>query len=465
LTAQKAQLPLSQKIFWGFGGFAENLANNTLPSLAYLIFGVGMGISPLYIGIALSASRILDAVTDPLMGNITDNTKSRWGRRRPYIFLGAILMAVIFASIWFTPRSGATSMLFQVTYLITTCSLFYVAFTIWVIPYSGLGLEMVTDYDERTRLMTFRVFPSYIMGVAIASFYKLTLMENVWGGDEVTGARYVCIIVALVMLLTGIIPSLFCKERYAQTVQEKINLWRSIILTLKDKPFLLLVGSVFFVFVSLFFMLPLLTYISLYFVCQGDKQLVGTIGVYTGFIQMAAQILSTAAIGYFAIYFDKKKLLITGLLIGIVGYLSSWFLFTPSYPYLIILPPIIINIGLCACWVLNGSFSADICDYDELKTGRRREGMYSAVFGFLNKLAIALVMALSSWVLVKLGFEGEDLHPTAEQLFTLRWFYIVVPVIAMICAILCMWRYPLTKERVKEIQEKLKQIRGETSLV
>ena len=135
----------------------------TSTSLAFLIFGVGMGISPLYIGLALSASRIVDAVTDPLMGNITDNTKSRWGRRRPYIFLGAILMSIIFASIWFTPRSA--SELWQATYLIVTCSLFYMAFTIWVIPYSGLGLEMVIDYDERTRLMTFRVFPSYIVGI------------------------------------------------------------------------------------------------------------------------------------------------------------------------------------------------------------------------------------------------------------------------------------------------------------
>jgi GPH family glycoside/pentoside/hexuronide:cation symporter len=161
--------------------------------------------------------------------------------------------------------------------------------------------------------------------------------------------------------------------------------------------------------------------------------------------------------------FDKKVVLIGGLVIGILGYASSWFLFTPAHPYLTILPPVIINIGLCACWVLNGSFNCDICDYDELKTGRRREGMYSAVFAFLTKLAIAFVMAVSSWVLVKLGFEGTDLHPTAQQLFTLRWIYIVIPAVAMSAAILCMWRYPLTKARVTEIQEQLKQKRGEAA--
>ncbi len=450
---KKSSVPISQKAIWGLGGFAENLSNNTILSLAYLIFGVGMGISPLYIGIALSASRILDAVTDPIMGNITDNTVSRWGRRRPYIFVGAILMSFIFASIWYTPRNG--SEIFQAVYLITTCSLFYVAFTIWVIPFSGLGLEMVTDYDERTRLMTFRVVPSFLVGILIASLYAITLKSEWWGGDEVVGARYVGTIIAGLILITGILPSIYCKERYAQKKQEKIDLWSAILFTLKDRAFLLLVGSVFFVFVALFYMIPLLTYINLYHVCDGDKILTGRLGVFTGPTQAVGQILATIAIGFFAKYFDKKNVLITGLIIGIIGYLSSWILFTPSNPYLAIIPPVIINIGLCACWVLNGSFSADICDYDELKTGRRREGMYSAVFGFLNKAAIALVMLVSSWVLVRLGFEGNNIHPSTQQLFTLRWTYIVIPTISMIGAILCMWNYPLTKKKVAEIQKEL----------
>jgi len=455
----KPTLSVAKKLAWGIGGFAENLANNALLTLAYPIFGVGMGLSPFYIGLALSASRIIDAITDPIMGNITDNTKSRWGRRRPWIFIGAILMSLVFAAIWFTPR--LENQLIPAIYLIVMCSLFYMAFTIWVVPFSGLGLELVEDYVERTRLMAFRVAPSFIVGAAIGSLYKITLMEHLWGGDEVIGARYVGLIVGSLMLVTGIIPAIFSRERFATTRQEKTKIWLALTLTIKNEPFLLLIGSVFFVFVALFFMIPLLTYISLYYVCNGSKQLMASIGVYIAFVQATFQLLSMFAISYLAKFLDKKKVLIGGLLLGIFGYLSSWFLFTPKYPYLTILPPVIINIGLCACWVLNGSFSADICDYDELKTGRRREGMFSAVFGFLNKLAIALVSTLSSWVLVRLGFEGENLNPTIEQLFTLRWFYIVVPVTAMVGAILCMWKYPLTRERVKEIQGELREIRGE----
>ncbi|MBN2369816.1 MAG: MFS transporter [Vicinamibacteria bacterium] len=462
MTKKRPALSIMQKSLWGIGGFAENLANNALLTLSYPIFAVGMGMSPLYVSFALSASRFIDTVTDPLMGNITDNTKSRWGRRRPWVFIGAILMSGVFAAIWFTPRDQST--FWSAAYLIAICSLFYMAFTVWVIPYSGLGLELAVDYEERTRLMAFRVAPSFIVGIAIGSLYKITLMKDVWGGDEIVGARYVGSIIAVLMLITAIIPSIFCKERYARINQEKTGLWRAVSLTIKDKPFLMLVGSVFFVFVGLFFMIPLLTYISLYHVSAGDKDLMATIGMYTAFVQATTQLLSMFAIGYLSKFYDKKKILIAGLVIGILGYLSSWFLFTPHRPFLTILPPVIINIGLCACWVLNGSFSADICDHDELKTGRRREGMYSAVFGFLNKLAIAVVTTISGWVLVRLGFEGENLNPTVQQLFTLRWFYIVVPVAAMAGAIACMWKYPLTKQRVREIQEKLKAIRGDTNL-
>jgi Na+/melibiose symporter-like transporter len=185
------------------------------------------------------------------------------------------------------------------------------------------------------------------------------------------------------------------------------------------------------------------------------KELAGILGIYTGITQTATQLISIFVINKVSRYYDKKTVLIAGLLIGIFGYLSSWFFFTPELPYLAILPPVIINIGLSACWVLIGSFSADICDYDELKTGKRREGMYSAVNGFLSKLSIAAVTIISSGVLIFLGIKGQDPHLSVQQLFTLRWIYIVVPSAAMIIAIIFMWKYPLSKMKVKEIQAQL----------
>ena len=102
----------------------------------------------------------------------------------------------MFTSVWFTPRYQPGAW-WPIIYLVLMTSLFYSAFTLWNIPYSGLGLELETDYEERTKLMIFRVAPSFIVGILIGALYKLTLMKDVWHGDEVIGARYVCSIVAV----------------------------------------------------------------------------------------------------------------------------------------------------------------------------------------------------------------------------------------------------------------------------
>src|SRR5690606_11071976 len=130
-------------------------------------------------------------------------------------------------------------------------------------------------------------------------------------------------------------------------------------------------------------------------------------------------------------------------------------LFTPTAHFLGVLPPVIINIGLAACWPLIGAFTADICDYDELKTGARREGMYSAVTGFLIKLAIALVTIIASAVLIWVGIDGANPIITINDLTTIRSLYVIIPTIAMFGTIFFIWKYPLSKLRVGEIQDQL----------
>lgn len=480
-----------KKVAWGFGGVAENLSMNVIPTLAYNIFQIGMGISPFAIGMALSASKIIEAVSDPFFGSMSDNTRSRFGRRRPWIFAGAIIISLVFISIWFTPRNVSdmtflgmtfTGSFLQAAYFVSTVSLFFLVFAIWQIPFTALGLEMEEDYTERTKLQTYKQIFSYVIGTAIGSLYLFTQMKDLWGGDEVTGARYVGVIVAIVIFIAAITPALVCRERIV-VKHDKVPFWPSFFETLKDRPFRLLMGSIFFVFVALFFMLPLLTYISMYYVSTDGmhkviswswqspfsfgiiekylthKEFNGYIGAYTAVVQTITQILSALAVNKVGKYFDKKTVLLSGLSIAIVGYMSSWIFFTPELPYLSILPPIIINIGLSACWVLIGSFTADICDWDEYNTGKRREGMYSAVTGFLIKLSIAFVIAISSWVLIQLGIEGSDPVLSPDKIFTLRYMYILIPVSAMLLSVYFMWKYPLTKSKVMEVQTELNKRR------
>lgn len=479
-----------QKFAWAFGGVAENLAMNVIPTLVYNIFQIGMGISPFIIGLAMSASKFIEGISDTFFGNLSDNTRTRFGRRRPWIFIGAILLALVFTAVWFTPRDpngieflglALSGKFIQNFYFIGIISIFYIVLAIWQMPFSALGLEMETDYSERTKLQTYKQIFSYLIGVVIGSLYLITQMKDVWGGDEVVGARHVGVIIGIIILFVGIVPALFCKEHAAADVQkqEKVPFIPSLLETFQSKPFLLLMAAIFFIFFALFFMLPLLGYISMYHVCSDGmhtvldwswkdpfnfsikekfvthKELAGYLGFYTAIVQPITQIIAVIIVNRVAGKFDKRTILITGSVVAIIGYFASWFLFTPTIPVLAVFPPVIINIGLAACWPLIGSFTADVCDYDELKTGARREGMYSAVSGFLIKLAIALVTIAASWVLIAVGIDGANPIISVENITLIRIMYVVIPSLGMLGTIIFISYYPLSKSRVFEIQEQL----------
>jgi Na+/melibiose symporter-like transporter len=468
------RVPVGQKIAWGMGGFAENLANNALLSVVYPIFEVALKLNPVYIGIALSASRFLDAFVDPVVGNLTDNTKSRWGRRRPWIFVGAILMAFFFALTWFVPTGLGQTGLFM--WLMVCALLFFLGFTVFVIPYSGLGLEMAVDYNERTRLQVFRLVPAFIGGALVYWLYKLALLD-VFKGDgsvprEVVGMRWVGIGAGILILICAMAPALFTRERFASQTREHVPFLRALKLTFTDKSFAMLMGSVFAVFLGLFFVSPLMTYIGIYHVCGGAdparaeqaKNLFAEINGLTGTIGMVAQLAAMPVIAFAAKYVDKKTVLFTGLGIAIFGYASSWWLFTPENPWLMIAPPLITNLGLCSCWVVNGSFVADICDQDELKNGTRREGMYSAVFAFVYKSAIGLVALASSALLAWAGADSSGGLVSPDALGRIRSSYAILPSICLGLAIVSMVAYPLTRGRVREIQDALRARRGDAPL-
>lgn len=496
-TVTKSKSTGGEKLAWASGGIAENLSMNTLPTLSYNIFNIGMGISPFVIATAMSASKFIEGFSDTFFGSLSDNTRSRFGRRRPWIFAGAFLLAIFFVAMWF-PQEVVTflgldpmgvvfhafgnAFTAQDLYFIIAVSLFFIVVAVWQMPFAALGLEMEDDYTERTKLQTYKQFFSYGIGILIGSLY---LMSVVLGkgkaGGEVAGAQHLAVFIGVAIVFFGIIPALFCKERSAAVIkkQEKVPFWPSLIETFKSQPFILFIISFFFVFMALFFMLPLLGYVTMYHVGYDGmhtvldwswhhpftfsiqetfvthKELAGYLGFYTAVVQPTTQIITVIILNRVAKYFDKRTVIIGASLITIVGYLSSWVFFTPSCYVLAILPPVIVNIGLAACWPMIGAFTADICDYDELRTGTRREGMYSAVCGFLIKLAQAIVMIAAGWMLVQIGVNGANPVITVEKMLSVRIFYMIIPTVAMIGTIVFIWKYPLTKQKVYEIQQQL----------
>lgn len=457
-STNKPEASFREKALWGLGGFGENMANGALTSLANAIYQIGYGLNPVVIGWVLASSRIFDAITDPWMGNLTDNTRSRWGRRKPYVVLGAVMLAFSFALLWLPPAGlGPTGI---AIYLCFAAFLFYLSFTVFVIPYSALGLEMVTDYGARTRLFVFRLVPSFVASLLMPTLYAVA-RSDLFGNNELLGMRYVGVFIAVVILLTALPAGLFCRERYDHRVQEKIRLLQAIRETFRNRAFVILIGAVLFTFIGLFCAIIVYSNVNIYYICSGEKHRAGIVGMHVGIIKGVSELLALPVIMWLSSRYQKHKLAAAGLVISSAGSLLSLIFFTPQNPYLLLIAYLPANLGLCACWLLNGSMMADVCDSDELATGCRREGMFSAVFSISYKGGIALGALFGSYLLYWSGARGEAdaaagvVHVAPDVINHIRWAYALPSAICFAGAAWLMWRYPLTRERMAEIRDTL----------
>ncbi len=451
----------SERLVWGLGGFGENMANNALPSLANAIYQVGYGLNPVVIGWVLASSRIFDALIDPIIGNLSDNARTRWGRRKPFVVSGAILLAITFAFLWMPPAGLSVTGI--AIYLTAASFLFYLAFTIFIIPFSALGLEMVTGYQARTRLFIFRLVPAFLASLIVPSLYKFARSDT-FGGNELQGMRYIGIIIAVVILLTALPAGIFCRERHVTSSPGnagKLHLFAAIRETLSSKPFVILLGAVFLTYFGLFCAIIVYSNVNIYYICGGNKDAAGDVGATVGVVKGLGELAMLPVFAWLAVHFQKHRLAAGGLVVCSLGYILSWFCFTPDSPYLQLVAYLPANLGLCACWLLNGSMLADICDSDELETGRRREGMFTAVFAICYKAGIAAGALFGSYLLQWAGVRGEQVAGAnlvslaPDILRNVRLAYLLPPALCFLGAALFIAFYPLTRDRVKRVRDQL----------
>ena len=156
LTADADRIPASQKIAYGMGAVVTIVAVNSVSQLTSLVYVVGLGISVIWIGYAQALPRLWDAFVDPLIGNLSDNSRSRFGRRIPFLIVGGILIGIAFSLLWTVPRDWSKPAMFG--YFVVTSLFFYTVVPIYSIPHGALGLEMTDDYHEKTSLFAYASF-------------------------------------------------------------------------------------------------------------------------------------------------------------------------------------------------------------------------------------------------------------------------------------------------------------------
>ena len=472
-TAQKDRIPNGKKFAYGLGAIVNNLLGGAIGYMS-IVLNVGLGMNPALVGTLQAIPRLTDALTDPVMGYISDNTRSKYGRRRPYIFLGAIFVGLVFALMWQLPE-GYSEMFYFWFFLIGSI-IFYLFYTMFATPWVALGYELTSDYHERTRLMGVMNFMGQFAWISLPWFYAIMENDRLFS-NSVQGARTLAIIIGVFVAIIGIMPAIFSRERFvAQEGEIKVKtklldglknnialFFKGLVVTLKRVEFLKLCAGTFFLFNGIMLVGAFSSYITIFYVCGGDNDLgakyMGLFGTVTTISTLAAIVVVT----WISAKIGKRKTFIIATSITMVGSILKWFCYDPMAPWKVLIPAPLIAVGMGALFTLMGSMIADVCDLDELETGERREGMFGSIYWWMVKLGMALAFGLSGFLLNATGFVVDfGGAQTSSTFFWMRLVDVGIPAIAALIAIFSVASYKITEERSYEIRSELDKRRDKT---
>jgi GPH family glycoside/pentoside/hexuronide:cation symporter len=457
-TAVRDQIPWVQLIAYGLGGFVPIALFNSVGQLSGLIVNVGLGISAILVGVAQMAPRLWDAITDPLMGHISDNTRSRWGRRRPYILIGGFAVAISFVAMWMVPRDWSVAG--QFWYFLLMSLVFYTAVTIFEIPHGALGMEMTGDYHERTKLFSVKSFVGNTGAMITPWFYALANRDFFkQGGDEVDGMQRVAFIAAGIVIALSVACAMLCRERQFEhaRAQRRTSLWQSLRATMRNRTFLILVGIIFATVMGFNLVNNFTNYITIFYLFGGDKQNASQLMGVFGTAWAVTGVIAVFPLNFISKRIGKTRTLITAILLMSGAQLSKIVCYDPEAPWLLIIPTVMLSTGMLFFFTLAAAMVADVCDEDELHTGTRSEGSYYAVFWWFMKMGMAVAYFIAGLLIAATGFDEQVPVQTDRTLWLLRVFEIGIPLgLCVVSYLLIRW-YPLSESRMYAIKEALEQ--------
>ena len=457
-------VPLSGRFAVGVGTLALFIGYTMLYVMATPVYQMTMGVNPVWLAVVLFIPRFLDAFIDPLMGKISDNTHSRWGRRRPYIVIGSIIMGLAYGAAWMVPTGW--SEFAKLTYFGAFSILFFVGYSMFGVPYTSLTYEMTPDYNERTTIMAFCSF--FQKAGELGYQFIFPLSQLVIFASAIQGIRVVNWVVGLVLMAgIGMLPGLLVKERFHHVAEQQkpVKLWSSIRDAIRFRPFLILIVLTILNVLGGMFASSLDQYVLVYYVFNGSLAN-GTL--WKGLLSAGYAIVGFVAIPL--VVWVSKRLGKRRALIGIYGFtclggIAKWFEFTPRYPWLIFFDPLLCGPIWIAVIVLINSMLADICDEDEFRSGQRREGMYGAIFNWVQKLAVSLSFLGTGLTLQLSGFDQKlGGHQSTIAFTTMRLILVASTSVTAVIAILALRYYSLTAERAAEIRKLLEARRSQTGV-
>ena len=457
-TYKRDRLGIGTKVYYLFGDIGISMCVAAVAFFVLFYFTEIPKISPGVVGTALLLGKLWDAVSDPLFGWLSDRTKSRFGRRKIYLYYGSIPLGIAFALLWFMPESLAPgdvdkSVSYATIAWIMGITIFYFTMiTVVSVSYYAMTPELTRDYDERTSLTTFRMIGGsigYLFGAGLPPFIAtLFLTEKIgWGMMGIFFGLF-----AVFMLF---ITAFNVKQRpELEGPPSELPVIKSILITFKNKPYLLLMIQGLFTSVAFGLVM---SYMPFFLEHQMDlkKQIP---------ILLPALML---VILFFLVFWKwlsdkwekKGPTYALGLFIAFSALAMTYFL-KPGDNIALYVIIFIAGFGFSAQWVMPWSIIPDVVEYDELITGERREGIFYGVKGLTDKVATALSVFIGGWVLELVNYVPDQVQ-TTKALLGIKLFFGPIPaLITFISLPLLIW-FPITKASHIKTLELLKRKKAE----
>jgi GPH family glycoside/pentoside/hexuronide:cation symporter len=465
-TASTHKVPFGQKVAFGLG----MLANQMFPAALGIFMVVlvqDLGFPGWMWGVLFFLPRVFDSVTDPIMGFISDNTRSRWGRRHHYVFIGAIVMGVSFVAMWQIYREAGVN--YNFVYFLCWSFVFYLGLTLFSIPYVAIGYEMSDDFHERTSIMAVAQWIGQWAWV-IAPWFWVIMYEPKWFENADTATRTLSIWVGVICMLLAMVPALFIPSRSSKDDTHLVPLTlrnlggglREILNGFKEafgcRPFRKLCFATFLIFNAFNTVAAFSFFIVVYHLFNGDTAAAGiwpTLFGSIGALVTTFAVIPTVA--WLSRHMGKKNAFMLSQGISIIGYVLLWFLMVPGKPWMFMFALPFFSFGIGGLFTLMMSMTADVCDLDELATGKRREGIFGAIYWWMVKFGFAIAGLLSGAIMTLVGFAPGAATQAAGAVDGLRLFYSGVPIFGTLLAMWIMRNYDLDEARARQVHAELER--------
>lgn len=460
------RVPLRVKFSYALGGTTDIFGHWLYNSIANPVFTSYFGLSPTRVSIALSITRLVDAFTDPLFGWLSDNTRSRWGRRRPYILVGSILAGVALPCLFMVSKAWSHEQIFW--FMVLSASAYAPIMSAYNMPYQSLGAELTPSYHERTRIMSWKAYTQKLSGMLTgAGFWFATRPwfndPNTGQPDLARGAMWAGAICGSVMIVAGVMNFANVRERYyakART-QKKIGFVAMFGETFRCRPYLILLGIALVYAVPTGLFGTLGYYVTTYYVFPGDLAKSAEVTMWSSAFYGVCGIAGVPLAAGISQRLGKKWALTFVLLIGLLAFGSTWWLYTPKNPWLSVLCNGMNGLSATGLWVLLPSMCIDVVDFDELHSHKRLEGAFQSTFAWVLKLGMSASMFVVGPILELTGFNAKLAGAqTPETLLWMRILFTSIPLAAIVAALLLLRGFPLSQEKMLSIRAELEARRG-----